>query len=386
MERFGIYLGLLVLGGSAGVLGSSYYKETRSPGTNSAAAIPARVQSPTVVVPSAPITDATPPNFIAAAVQEVGPAVVRIDASRKVTGSLQREGRFFRRFSGEESPVERGTGSGFILSPEGRLLTNAHVVAGADRVKVTLPDGRVFEGQVVGSDPVTDIAAIEIEGDNLPSVRLGQSQSLVPGEWAIAIGNPLGLNNTATVGIISALNRSSSQVGVPNQRVRFIQTDAAINPGNSGGPLLNARGEVIGVNAAIRADARGLGFAIPIETATSIAERLFAREEIDHPYIGIRMVTLTEDARQELGEDLGLPTSVEKGVLIVGIVKESPALEAGLRPGDLIVSVGGEEVETSTQVQQQVEASQIGEVLEVEIWRQDEQLTIEVRPGAVPEE
>ena len=226
-------------------------------------------------------------NFIAVAVKQVGPAVVRIDAVRSFSpiNPDTFKNPFFRHFFGNQNPpherpeqVEQGTGSGFIISTSGHILTNAHVVDGATTVQVTLRDGRTFEGQVVGIDSVTDVAAVKVKADNLPAVRLGNSLRLSPGQWAIAIGNPLGLDNTVTAGIISATGRTSNQVGIPDKRVQFIQTDAAINPGNSGGPLLNDRGEVIGMNTAIRANAQGLGFAIPIETAKRIADQLFATE------------------------------------------------------------------------------------------------------------
>src|SRR5919202_1353056 len=169
--------------------------------------------------------------------------------------------------SGGRGGIERGTGSGFVIGGDGVILTNAHVVEGADTVNVTLKDGRSFQGQVLGADKVTDVAVVKIEANNVPVVAIGNSDKLLSGEWAIAIGNPLGLDNSVTAGIISATGRSSSDVGVPDKRIGFIQTDAAINPGNSGGPLLNASGEVIGMNTAIIQGAQGLGFAIPINTA-----------------------------------------------------------------------------------------------------------------------
>ena len=281
LKQLTLYLTLLGIGGGAGVLGSRYLMAEQQV-ASSPEAIPA-VSQPLPPRSSIPDPNANV-NFIAQAVERVGPAVVRIDSARKLSSQDVPEpfkNPFFRRFFGNEMPppeqrVERGTGSGFIISSDGRLITNAHVIAGADNVKVTLKDGRTFSGRVVGVDSVTDVAVVKIEANNLPTVRLGTSERLIPGEWAIAIGNPLGLDNTVTVGIISALDRSSSQVGVPEKRVSFIQTDAAINPGNSGGPLLNAKGEVIGINTAIRAGAQGLGFAIPIETAQRIADWQFA--------------------------------------------------------------------------------------------------------------
>ncbi len=394
LKQLTVYLTLLGLGGGAGVLGSRYLMAEQE-----VARRPEAV--PAVLQPLSRQPSSRPPeenlNFIAEAVERVGPAVVRIDASRQVSRDVPEafKNPFFRRFFGNEMPVpeqrervERGTGSGFILSADGRMITNAHVVAGADKVKVTLKDGRVFDGRVVGVDSVTDVAVVKIEADSLPTVRLGKAQDLIPGEWAIAIGNPLGLDNTVTVGIISALGRSSSQVGVPEKRVSFIQTDAAINPGNSGGPLLNANGEVIGMNTAIRAGAQGLGFAIPIETAQRIANQLFTKGRVEHPYLGIQMVTLTPELRKEINEDndAGFKVTEDKGVLIVRVVQNSPADQAGLRAGDIIQRVAGKPVKSAADVQEKVEASEVGAALEVEVIRQSRTEKLQVRPGAFPAE
>jgi len=223
------------------------------------------------------LLSAVNPNFIAEAAQKVGPAVVRIDSKRQVVSRGVPEefsnDPTLRRFFGNREPqrpssqVEEGTGSGFIVDANGLILTNAHVVDGADQVSVLLKDGRRLQGKVLGADPVTDVAVVKVEASNLPIVSLGNSELLQPGEWAIAIGNPLGLDNTVTAGIISATGRSSAAIGVGDRRVGFIQTDAAINPGNSGGPLLNEKGEVVGMNTAIISGAQGLGFAVPINTA-----------------------------------------------------------------------------------------------------------------------
>ena len=384
---------LLLLGGGLGVFGSRYLL-TSLDADNSSTSSPAIATS----VKSFPISDTDPNdlNFIAKAAQKVGPAVVRIDAAREVSDGENDpfDQPFFRRFFGQERPIpkehkehlERGTGSGFILSADGRVLTNAHVIEGTTQVKVTLKDGKIYQGKVMGVDPMTDIAVIQIQANNLPTVTIGESSKLQPGEWAIAIGNPLGLDNTVTVGIISALGRSSVEVGVPDKRVKFIQTDAAINPGNSGGPLLNAQGEVIGVNTAIRADAQGLGFAIPIQTAQRVADQLFSRGKMEHPYLGIQMVTLTPELKQELLTQKELPFKIEaeQGVLIVQISKNSPAAQAGLKPGDIILKVGGTKVVTATDVQEQVESSKIGQTLQLEIDRQQKTETIAIQPAAFP--
>ena len=390
IRKLGIYCSLLFLGGGTGYLMSRNWQTT-----------PKIVETPQVYLGKTPtITSPTieqnndkEVNFIAQAVQKVGPAVVRIDASRELTSSLPERFTqpFFRRFFKEEqsSPpyrIERGTGSGFILSSDGRLITNAHVVEGSKTVQVTLKDGQIYEGKVIGIDPITDVAVLKIQATDLPVVEMGSAEALTPGEWAIAIGNPLGLDNTVTVGIISALDRSSSQVGVPDKRVRFIQTDAAINPGNSGGPLLNSQGEVIGINTAIRADAQGLGFAIPIETAQKIANQLFAKGKADHPYLGVHMVNLSPETKAAINAqgELGFKVTEEEGVLIVKVVPNSPADKAGLQQGDTIIKVGEREVANSLHVQEQVEMSEIGRDLAVEIVRNGKSQAIAVKTGVFP--
>ncbi|MFM7887606.1 MAG: trypsin-like peptidase domain-containing protein, partial [Pseudanabaena sp.] len=258
-------------------------------------------------------TIAVPRNYVVDAVNRTGPAVVRINASRTVANNQQIPDVFlddpmFRQFFGDQlqrmpkERVERGTGSGFIINKEGDIITNAHVVSGADKVTVILKDGRQIEGKVIGSDELTDVAVIQVKADNLPVVSLGSSASLQPGDWAIAIGNPLGLDNTVTAGIISAIGRKSGQIGV-DKRVSFIQTDAAINPGNSGGPLLNQNGEVIGVNTAIIQGAQGLGFAIPIETAQRIAKQLIQNGKVSRAYLGIQMVTVDPSVKKQVNQD-----------------------------------------------------------------------------------
>jgi Do/DeqQ family serine protease len=390
-----VYGALLTIGGGVGVAGSHYLlSQDRS---NVRYALPPTVRPVAQSANPAPITAAIEPgsanNFIAAAVEKVGPAVVRIDAARKIVNDLPDafKNPFFRRFFGDDTPVprervERGTGSGFILTDDGRVLTNAHVVAGTETVEVTLKDGRTFEGRVVGADSVTDVAVVKIDANELPTVQLGRSDNLTPGQWAIAIGNPLGLDNTVTAGIISATGRSSSQVGVPDKRVSFIQTDAAINPGNSGGPLLNDRGEVIGINTAIRADAQGLGFAIPIETAQRVAEQLFSRGKVEHPFLGIQMVDLTPDLRKEINEDSGANFKVnrDEGVLVVRVFDDSPAAQAGIKQGDVIQQIDGKPIKTSSDVQERVESSTIGAVLQLELDRNGQTVKAAVKPGAFP--
>ena len=349
--------------------------------------------STTVAQNSLPVAQST--SFIADAVERVGPSVVRIDASRRVVQRVPRifNDPFFREFFGGDrlpeaprSRVQQGTGSGFIIDADGLILTNAHVIEGAEQVLVTLKDGREFAGEVLGVDPLTDLAVIRVDAANLPTVTLGDSEQLRPGEWAIAIGNPLGLDNTVTAGIISATGRSSSQVRVPDKRVSFIQTDAAINPGNSGGPLLNEQGQVIGVNTAIIGGAQGLGFAIPINAAQEIAQDLIANGRVDHPYIGIQMRSLTPAVREVLNAEApdNLKISADAGVVVLGVQQGSPAAQAGLRTGDVIRSLGGQPTDDAETVQKIVQETDIGAVLPIVVDRQGQQIELSVRPAALP--
>ena len=330
-------------------------------------------------------------NFIADAVDRTGPAVVRINSARTVTNRLPSgfDDPFFREFFGNASPrsrVERGTGSGFILDANGTIVTNAHVVEGADEVTVTLKDGRELIGEVIGEDSLTDLAVIRVDARDLPTVTLGDSDALRPGEWAIAIGNPLGLDNTVTAGIISATGRTSAQIRVPDKRVQFIQTDAAINPGNSGGPLLNERGEVIGVNTAIIGNAQGLGFAIPINQARQIASQLVADGRVDHPYLGIQMLTLTPELKAELdtSQEFDAPIQTDSGVVIAAIVQGSPAARSGLRKGDVIVKMNGLTITDANEVQQIVSDTALGDAIKLTLNRNGQTVTLDVRPGPYP--
>lgn len=334
------------------------------------------------------------PNFITAVVHQVGPAVVRIDSTRTIKNP--NAGIFndplIQQFFGDELPkvpsqeIERGIGSGFIIDSHGEILTNAHVVNGADTVTVTLKDGRTFKGKVMGSDPVTDVAVVRIPANNLPTVRLGNSDQLQPGAWAIAIGNPLGLDNTVTHGIISATGRSSSQVGMPNERVNYIQTDAPINPGNSGGPLLNASGEVIGINTAIIQNSQGLGFAIPINTAKKIASQLITAGKVNHPYLGIQMLTLTPEIKEQLNSDPNSPITVEEsqGVLIIKVARNSPANTGGLRAGDVIIKANNQAITNAEELQQAVENTPAGNNLQLQVLRHGQTLNLNIQTKLLP--
>lgn len=337
---------------------------------------------------------AVPTNFVTEVVQEVGPAVVRINASRTVTTETPEvfNDPFFRQFFGSPVPqmpnkqVQRGTGSGFIISSEGQIITNAHVVDGADEVTVTLKDGRTLTGKVLGTDPLTDIAVVKIEANNLPTVKIGNSDQLQVGEWAIAIGNPLGLDNTVTTGIVSATGRSSALIGAGDKRLEFIQTDAAINPGNSGGPLLDAQGEVIAVNTAIIQNAQGIGFAIPINKAQQIAEQLIAKGKVDHPYLGIQMAQVTPDLKNQLQQAKGWQISEDKGVVIVAVLPNSPAQQSGLKEGDIITAVDGKSVNDPSEIQQQVENTKVGGSIPLQVNREGKKVNLSVQVGVLPKQ
>ncbi|MGH8002609.1 MAG: HhoA/HhoB/HtrA family serine endopeptidase [Brasilonema sp.] len=362
---------------------------------------------PSAVAPMTPTAETTTPpaatsqkiairSFVSAAVNRVGPAVVRIDTERTVkmrTPDPLFSDPFFRDFFGSDFSAmpqeyhQRGEGSGFIIDPDGMILTNAHVVSGADSVTVTLKDGRKLKGEVKGVDEPSDLAVVKINEKNLPVAPLGNSKDLQVGDWAIAVGNPLGLDNTVTLGIISTLNRSSAQVGIPDKRLDFIQTDAAINPGNSGGPLLNEQGEVIGINTAIRADAQGIGFAIPIDKAKVIEDALARGQKISHPYIGVRMMTLTPELAKQSNSDPNTTMILPEinGVLVVQVMPKSPAAIAGVRRGDVITQVDEQAITTAEQLQDLVEQSRINQALQIKVQRGEQTQQLSVRPGELGE-
>ncbi|MGC1306009.1 MAG: HhoA/HhoB/HtrA family serine endopeptidase [Phormidesmis sp.] len=387
-KRLATSLALVMLGAGTATTGAYYAWGDRTPEpVPTAAAQPAYTTTPvSLALPEAG-------SSIAEVVQSVGPAVVRINASRTVvSGQSPAIPEEFRQFFGNRLPsqvpqerTESGVGSGFIVSEDGRVITNAHVVEGADTVQVTLKDGRTFEGKVLGSDPVTDVAVIDLDANDLPTVAVSEAE-LLPGEVAIAIGNPLGLDNTVTVGIISATGRTSGQVGISDKRVDFIQTDAAINPGNSGGPLLNARGEVVGMNTAIISGAQGLGFAIPMEAVQRISDQLVANGKVDHPFIGIQMVNLSPEVRDSINQNPngGFTVEADSGVLVAEVVPGSPAARAGVRAGDVLQQVNGAAITSGQEVQKAVEANGLDRDLRLQLERNGEAQSISLRPAPLP--
>ena len=382
-------LSLVLLGGGM-ALGGNYL--IKSPQSFAEDLADSTVAVETETAAQSEIALAVPQNYVSNVVNRVGDSVVRIDATRTVSTNVPAmfNDPFFRQFFGSQMPnipnrqIQRGLGSGFVVSADGLILTNAHVVDGSDRVEVTLKDGRTFEGKVMGTDPLTDVAVIKIAAEDLPAVTFADSDRLQPGEWAIAIGNPLGLDNTVTTGIVSATGRSSSQVGVADKRVSFIQTDAAINPGNSGGPLLNAKGEVIGINTAIIQNAQGIGFAIPVNTARDIAEELIAKGKVDHPFLGIQMAKITPELKEQLKSQKNIGVNAKEGVLIVNVVPNSPADKAGLKSGDVIQTIAGKAVIKTDEVQQAVAKTEVGDKLNLGVQRDGKQVNVEVKVGILP--
>jgi S1-C subfamily serine protease len=325
-------------------------------------------------------------SFVSAAVRKVGPAVVRIDTEKTVSRDIDPvlEDFMYGMPMQPQQQKMRGQGSGFIIDKQGIVLTNAHVVNEADRVTVTLKDGRTFDGTVRGADPVTDLAVVSISSPkNLPVAELGDSSKVEVGDWAIAVGNPLGLDNTVTLGIVSTLKRSSVAIGMSDKRLDFIQTDAAINPGNSGGPLLNSQGQVIGINTAIRADATGIGFAIPIDKAKTISTQLARGEKVSHPYLGVQMATLTPEMAIENNKDPNAAFRVPEvnGVLVVRVLPNTAAASAGIRRGDVILDVDGTPVSSAEDLQSLVEGAKVKQRLNLTIDRRGKSQQIAIRPG-----
>ncbi|MEW6545152.1 MAG: DegQ family serine endoprotease [Nitrospirota bacterium] len=343
-------------------------------------------------------TTATPPSKLgpgfAEIAQSVTPAVVNITAAMPMPGRDQRDLRdrmeeFFGfpwgpegpRFRGPQGPMEPrpgGMGSGVIVSPDGYILTNNHVVEGAGELTVTLPDKREFRAKVVGTDPKTDLAVIKVEAKDLPIVAWGDSSKLRVGEYVLAVGNPFGLNSTVTLGIVSALGRG--RMGI-TQYEDFIQTDAAINPGNSGGALVNGSGELVGINTAIISQTggyQGVGFAVPVSMAKPIYESLVATGKVVRGYLGVGIQDLT----QELAKSFHLKEP--KGALVGDVAEDSPAERAGLEQGDVIVAYQGTPVEDARALQQRVTRTPVGTKAPVTVVRNGHKVELTVTVGEQP--
>jgi serine protease Do len=324
--------------------------------------------------------------------QMVKPAVVNISTEKIVRvpyAPFSFFDDFFREFFGEEWPsfprqdqemIQRSLGSGVIVSEDGYILTNNHVIKNADKIRITLLDKREFKAEVVGTDPKTDVAVLRIKAKDLPVIKIGDSDEVQEGEWVLAIGNPFGLGHTITAGIVSAKARSVRGL---TEYGDFIQTDAAINPGNSGGALVNLKGELIGINTAIYTRSggyQGIGFAIPINLAKQIMKMIIEKGGVIRGYLGIYMQPVDPD----LARKFGLKKPI--GVLVSDVVEDSPAEKAGLKEGDLILKYNGKDVKSTSHLQAMVISTEPGTKVKLEILRRGRHKTIEVKVGELPEE
>jgi len=269
-------------------------------------------------------------------------------------------------------------GSGFIVRSDGYVLTNNHVIEGAKEIVVTLADGRKFNGKTMGRDPRNDLAIAKIDAKDLPAVQLGDSDKIRPGDFAIAIGNPYGLQHTVTAGIISGLARSLD--GDPKEPGIYIQTDAAINRGNSGGPLIDIEGRVVGINTAIIPQAQGLGFAIPVNVAKSVMDDLISGKKIVYPWIGVQLQNLTP----ELAEYFGVREKY--GAVVAYVYPNSPAEKAGLQEGDIILRIGNAQVTNITKLQEEVRNRKAGDKAVLQVWRNNSYMLITVTLGEMPDD
>ncbi|MEL6349433.1 MAG: trypsin-like peptidase domain-containing protein, partial [Myxococcota bacterium] len=317
-----------------------------------------------------------PAQSFAPLVQELSPAVVNIDVSQTIDGQAELDQLreqlppWFPIPEGIEIPdeVRQGQGSGFLISADGYLLTNNHVIAGADKVTVRLQDEQEFDGTVIGVDDSLDVALVKIESDQpLPYVALGSSSQAAVGDWVVAIGNPFGLSHTVTVGIVSAKGRVIGAGPYDN----FIQTDAAINPGNSGGPLFNLNGEVIGINTAINPRAQGVGFSVPIDAITPVLDDLRETGRVSRGWLGVGLQTARDG---------------QIGAVVQQVYPDTPARDAGLKDGDRIIAVGDQEIETSDDLIRAVGAQRAGETIKLTLVRNERTRSLKVTLGARPME
>jgi serine protease Do len=314
-------------------------------------------------------------------VEKVGPSVVNIDITKmeKTTflspfKEFERQFGFdfdedFRNFFEEKMIPIKGVGSGFIINTEGYILTNEHVVSKATKIRITLKDGRSFQGKVVGSDPTLDLAVIKIDAANLPVTRLGDSNKVKPGQWVVAIGNPYQFSNSVTAGIISAVGRDLDSLG----KRHLLQTDAAINPGNSGGPLINLAGEVIGINVAITPGAQGIGFAIPINDAKEVLSDLIKKGKVTRAWLGVHM----RDIDENVAGFLDLPFA--EGVVITEADPDGPAAKVGIRRYDVIKKINDQKITSVNQVQKIIRDSKPGDILKLLLFRDGHNVELNAR-------
>ena len=322
---------------------------------------------------------AAAPGSLSAAVRKASPAVVSINTSTAAQRNPRSGDPWFRFFFGDQGDQpQSGLGSGVIVSPAGYILTNNHVVEGADEIEVMLSDSRRARAKVIGTDPETDLAILKIEMDRLSVIVLGDSDGLSVGDRVLAIGNPFGVGQTVTGGIVSALGRN--QLGI-NTFENFIQTDAAINPGNSGGALVDVNGHLMGINTAIYSrsgGSMGIGFAIPVSTARMVMDSIVRDGQVTRGWIGVEPGELTP----ELAETFGV--KAKSGVIITGVLQNGAAAQAGVRPGDVVTAVAGVPVKTVSELLTRVAALKPGVPAPLSLLRQNEALTLDVTPGVRP--
>ena len=319
--------------------------------------------------------------------KEEGPAVVNISVTKEVAARMPQLdpndplNEFFRRFQGQapRQVPERGIGSGFIVSPDGYILTNAHVVDGVKEVHVKLTDRREFTAKVVGTDPKTDVALIKIDASKLPTVHIGSAKNVEVGQWVVAMGSPFGFENSLTAGVVSAKSRSLPGDGY----VPFIQTDVAVNPGNSGGPLFDMNGNVIGINSQIYSRSggyMGVSFAIPIDVALHVKDELAASGHVTRGRIGVAI----QNVNQSLAQSFGLPKP--QGALVSAVADNSPAARAGVKPGDVILAWNGKAIDESAELPALVADTAPGKHATMKVWRNGAEQTLGVTVGAMPDE
>jgi serine protease DegQ len=322
-------------------------------------------------------TGTVPPGSFRLAAQRASAAVVSINTLK--AGHSQSDDPWFRFFFGDQGgQPQAGLGSGVIISADGYILTNNHVVEGADEIEVVLNDSRHARGKVIGTDPDTDLAILKISLDRLPVISLGNSDSLQVGDQVLAIGNPFGVGQTVTSGIVSALGRN--QLGI-NTFENFIQTDAAINPGNSGGALVDVNGNLMGINTAIYSrsgGSMGIGFAIPVSTAKLVLEGIVTDGVVRRGWIGVEPADLSPELMETFG------VKADRGVLITGVLQNGPAAQAGIRPGDVIVDVAGKPIANVSELLSTVAALKPGQAATFRVLRREEPLQLTVTPGLRP--
>ena len=330
--------------------------------------------------------DAMPGGSFRQAAQKAAPAVVSINVQQKARSKARRADPWFRFFEEpEDESSGGGMGSGVIVSAEGYILTNHHVIEGAQAIEVALNDGRTAMAKVIGTDSETDLALLKIDLPKLPTIVLGQMETLQVGDAVLAIGNPFGVGQTVTSGIVSALGRK--QLGI-NTFENFIQTDAAINPGNSGGALVDANGLLMGINTAIYSRSggnMGIGFAVPVSTATQIMAALIKDGKVTRGWIGVEPRPLTAEIAESFGIAKDKSTgALPQGVLINGVLQNSPAAKAGIQPGDLILKVAGQVVADVPEMLTRVAALKPGEAASLSVQRNGKLIEIQVTPGTRP--